>query len=160
MRVEPLARSLKVSKGSFYWHFEDRAALLEALLVAWEQASTLSVIEEVEASGDSGSDRLLALMYETFRTPIEDDKVEAAIRAWASREIKARNVVRRVDRRRLRYVEGLLVAVGLDVGTAKLRAHILYRTLIGESIARGMGARASGDEFIEVLHGLLVSRDS
>ena len=35
VRVEPLARDLGVTKGSFYWHFRDRGALLEALLVEW-----------------------------------------------------------------------------------------------------------------------------
>ena len=28
--IEPLARALGVTKGSFYWHFVDRAALLQA----------------------------------------------------------------------------------------------------------------------------------
>ena len=31
VRIEPLAKKLGVTKGSFYWHFTDRAALLEAL---------------------------------------------------------------------------------------------------------------------------------
>src|ERR671911_1826652 len=38
--VEPLARKLGVTKGSLYWHFEDRKALLEALLERWEREST------------------------------------------------------------------------------------------------------------------------
>ena len=32
IRVEPMARKLKVTKGSFYWHFEDRRALERAMI--------------------------------------------------------------------------------------------------------------------------------
>lgn len=35
--VEPLARRLGVTKGSFYWHFPSRDALLQAALERWER---------------------------------------------------------------------------------------------------------------------------
>src|SRR5829696_2935770 len=38
--VEPLARRLGVTKGSFYWHFRDRRALLDATLERWQEEST------------------------------------------------------------------------------------------------------------------------
>src|SRR5215472_12218561 len=41
VRVETLARKLHVSKGSFYWHFKNREALLEALLREWEEEKSL-----------------------------------------------------------------------------------------------------------------------
>src|SRR5690349_4100538 len=43
VRVEPLANALGVTKGSFYWHFSDRRALLEALLDEWEQEHELAI---------------------------------------------------------------------------------------------------------------------
>jgi AcrR family transcriptional regulator len=36
VRVERLARELEITRGSFYWHFTDRAELLDALLREWE----------------------------------------------------------------------------------------------------------------------------
>jgi AcrR family transcriptional regulator len=36
LRVEPTAKRLGVSKGSFYWHFRDRAAWRDALLAYWD----------------------------------------------------------------------------------------------------------------------------
>jgi AcrR family transcriptional regulator len=41
VRIEVLARKLKVTKGSFYWHFKDRRELMEALLREWEEETTL-----------------------------------------------------------------------------------------------------------------------
>src|SRR5207244_1242684 len=45
VRVEPLAAALGVTKGSFYWHFSDRAELLEALLAEWEQERRTALAE-------------------------------------------------------------------------------------------------------------------
>ena len=42
--VEPLARRLNVTKGSFYWHFPNREALLKAALALWEQRETVDVV--------------------------------------------------------------------------------------------------------------------
>jgi AcrR family transcriptional regulator len=32
VRVDPLARQLEVTRGSFYWHFKDRESLLVSVL--------------------------------------------------------------------------------------------------------------------------------
>src|SRR3954453_8612881 len=46
--VEPLAKELGATKGSFYWHFADRSALLEAALDLWERRDTDRVIAAVD----------------------------------------------------------------------------------------------------------------
>ena len=51
VRVEPLAQVLGVTKGGFYWHFADRAALLEEMLDAWERVMVDEVIDRVESQG-------------------------------------------------------------------------------------------------------------
>ncbi|MGA6960157.1 MAG: helix-turn-helix domain-containing protein, partial [Candidatus Acidiferrales bacterium] len=40
VRIELLARDLGVSKGSFYWHFQDREELLAKMLDRWESDET------------------------------------------------------------------------------------------------------------------------
>ncbi|MDX1556993.1 MAG: helix-turn-helix domain-containing protein, partial [Xanthomonadales bacterium] len=36
LAVEPLARRMGITKGSFYWHFSNRDALLQQTLDRWE----------------------------------------------------------------------------------------------------------------------------
>src|SRR6266498_1921242 len=48
VRIELLARALGVTRGGFYWHFDDRRALLEEILDTWERVSVDEVIERVE----------------------------------------------------------------------------------------------------------------
>ena len=40
VRIEPLAQALGVTRGGFYWHFDDRRALLEEILDAWERRAS------------------------------------------------------------------------------------------------------------------------
>src|ERR1700730_18537238 len=61
VRIEPLAKALGVSRGGFYWHFDDRRALLEEMLDTWERTSVDEVIERVEGEGGDARARLRRL---------------------------------------------------------------------------------------------------
>src|SRR3954468_21287862 len=61
VRIEPLAKALGVTKGGFYWHFDDRRALLEEMLDTWERVSVDEVIERVVAEGGDARARLRML---------------------------------------------------------------------------------------------------
>jgi len=134
VRVEPLAAHLGVTKGSFYWHFADRAALHAAMLEAWRGRSTNEIIERVEAGTGSGAERLkrlVALVTSNKMAP----RLETAIRAWATTSSQVARVLADVDRGRLDYVTQLLIASGLGPTLAKARANFLYLALIGSFFA-------------------------
>jgi AcrR family transcriptional regulator len=128
VRVESLARRLGVTKGSFYWHFADRAALLAALLDEWEQRATLAVIDDVEASGGGAAERLLALFRLAFAA---DGRLDRRLRAWAEDDEGAAAVLRRLDKRRLDYLRRLFTELGLPAAQAALRAELAYTALLG-----------------------------
>src|SRR3954471_5495105 len=61
VRIEKLAQALGVTKGGFYGHFDDRPALLEEMLDAWERLVVDEVIDRVEAEGGDARARLRRL---------------------------------------------------------------------------------------------------
>ncbi len=156
IRVEPLAKTLGVSKGSFYWHFDDRAALLAAVAEAWEQQHTLSVIHRVDELASTPEGRLWALFEAAFGAPPGADGVEAAVRAWAATDNSVKKLVRRVDRRRLRYVANLLSAAGVEEAEAARRADLIYCAMIGEFLQRTYGKSALSKAALQSLHRMML----
>jgi AcrR family transcriptional regulator len=153
VRVEPLAKTLGVTKGSFYWHFADRAALLAAILKQWESTGTATIIEQVEAQGGSADARLLDLFY---RTRDADGRLEMAIRAWASVDAKAAKALVRVDQRRLNYLEALLHESGLPAFAARARSRLIYYALIGGFTIEGESASRTRRAAIRANHAMLL----
>src|ERR1051325_671237 len=51
VRVEPLAKALGITKGSFYWHFADRRALLDAMLSTWADGRIAAIRVQTSAHG-------------------------------------------------------------------------------------------------------------
>ena len=156
VRVEALARSLGVTKGSFYWHFRDRRALLRALLDRWEAVATLAIIDQVDARGGDPARRLRHLVRRTTGHP-RAPRLEQAVRAWAASDAGARRVLARVDARREAYVRSLLVAHGLPRRTAAARTHLLYLALVGEFAWVSHGGATAGDAAWRELERLLLS---
>ncbi|MBK9082742.1 MAG: TetR family transcriptional regulator [Rhizobiales bacterium] len=131
VRVERLAVDLGKTKGSFYWHFADRKALLAALLEAWRGRATQAVIEDVESAGGDARARLATLMATTLAA---DGRLERAMRDWARGDAAVAAAMAGIDDRRLRYVAELLVGAGVAPADAKLRARFAYQSLIGRFV--------------------------
>ena len=129
VRVEPLARALEVTKGSFYWHFADRQALLDSVLDEWELSATLEVIKTVEEAHETPRERLRELTRVVFG---HGGPLDKAVRAWAAHDENAADAVSRVDATRYGFVRRLLEEHGLPEDTAAVRARLLYTSLIGE----------------------------
>ena len=50
LRVEVLAKSFGVTKGSFYWHFKDRQDLLDAVVGVWKEGRLRDIEKQTTAS--------------------------------------------------------------------------------------------------------------
>jgi AcrR family transcriptional regulator len=157
VRINPLCARLGVTKGSFYWHFESRDALLAAVLAAWETAGTEDIITTVDANDAPAAQRLRLLLSITFAESSRNDRIEAAIRAWAASDPNAAAAVARVDARRVAYVRDLLQATGLSRAVATHRSTLLYRTLIGEFVWRSHGGTALTAKALEQLCRMVLS---
>ncbi|HEY5816501.1 MAG TPA: TetR/AcrR family transcriptional regulator [Solirubrobacterales bacterium] len=156
VRIEPLARALGVSKGGFYWHFEDRQALLDELLEAWEHALIDDVAEAIEAEdGDARSRlrRLFALATASsgeLAKPIgELMKIELAIRDWARRDEAVAKRLRRVDQRRLDYMRPLFGAICEDDDEVEARCLLALSLFSGGHFVRVDHDGRSRSEVVE-----------
>ena len=133
LNVEALAKRLGVTKGSFYWHFKDRAELLEGVLGRWH---VQLVIERTEASGGSPTDRLRYMLNIVMnaRRPGRGGSLELAMRSWARRDPRVAEVVESVDRRRLEYTAGLFRECGYGQMEAEARAMLLFSYVFSQGI--------------------------
>jgi AcrR family transcriptional regulator len=129
VRVEPLAKLMGVTKGSFYWHFKNREDLLAAILQEWVSVQTYSLIQQVNELQGNPPAKLLYLFELALR---DDGRAENAIRAWATNDIRVADVLDRVDRLRLEYTKDLFLQLGFKPFDALVRARLAYYSLVGE----------------------------
>jgi AcrR family transcriptional regulator len=143
LRVEPIARELATTKGSFYWHFADAAALRTGMLETWEQVATTDITTAVRQSGLPAREQLLLLVEKVSISPNAEaggDAVEPAIRDWSRTDFMARQVLERVDRQRLDDLRDFFAAAGLAPTAARQAAELFYAAVIGlESLRLSTG---------------------
>jgi AcrR family transcriptional regulator len=125
--VEPLAAVLGTTKGSFYWHFSDRAELVRAALELWELHRTSAVIEQL-ATVEGSHERLRVLLTHVL-TQEGPDPVAQLFRDIAHPEVAA--AVRRVTSRRIDFVAGELQETGMPQAEARRRAAVAVAAYVG-----------------------------
>ena len=130
MAIEPLAARLGTTKGSGYWHFANRAALVEATLQRWEREHTELVIAEVEQH-DGTVERLRTLLYAVIGHT-GPQTVELALLASADDPVVA-PILRRVTKRRITYLTRLFSELDFDDQEAGRRALLAYTTYLGHA---------------------------
>jgi AcrR family transcriptional regulator len=145
VRIDLLARALGVTRGGFYWHFDDRRALLGEILDAWERVSVDEVIARVESEGGDARTKLRRLSGLAGSSD-ETLRIDLAVRDWARREGAVADRLRRVDNRRMDYLRSLFDALSPDEDDVEARCMVFYSLWIGSHfIAADHGARSRAD---------------
>ncbi len=145
VRVEALAKDLGVSKGGFYWHFDDRRALLEETLDAWEQSGTEDVIASVASDPPDGRGKVRRL-FELAPAAQGLFAVELALRDWSRRDADVAARLHRVDNRRMAFLRSLFGEFVADEDDAEARAMLAYSLFIGSYfVATEHGRRSRAD---------------
>ncbi len=154
LKADRLVKGLRVSRGSFYWHFENIQQFHQQLLEAWRERLTKETIAELEGLPD-GQLQLTELIW---RVISNSQELEAAIRAWAQVEPKASLVVAEVDDIRIDYVARTLVAAGINPDIAKGRATLLAWAYVGNAMMPG-DAKDLSKSFAMDVGRLLMSKE-
>ncbi len=126
--VEAIARELGSTKGSFYWHFANREALLSAALARWEEQYTGRVIAGLE-SIPSARERLVRLLREA-NTSESSWRIHVALGASTGDPIVA-EALARVSERRIEYLEACYRGLGSSKAKARRQALLAYSAYLG-----------------------------
>jgi AcrR family transcriptional regulator len=160
--VEPLARRLGTTKGSFYWHFDNREALVAAALELWEHEHTEVIILLVEQEADP-LERLRLLLTTAIQLA-QEDVIDAAVLANASHPLLA-PVLSRVTDRRVGYLAQLFRMLGFPPAQARDRGLLAYTAYLGHTQLIQVGLAAVPAEgaalrrYVNRILGILTAPD-
>ncbi|GHG48100.1 TetR/AcrR family transcriptional regulator [Streptomyces griseocarneus] len=128
--VEPLAARLGATKGSFYWHFTNREALIEAALERWAEVCTEDIITALRAEPDPLV-RLRRLFAETTAAAARDPLELSLLATSGHPQVAA--VLRRVTERRVGYLAELFTELGFAPDEARRRGLLGYTAYLGHA---------------------------
>lgn len=141
--VEPIAAELGATKGSCYWHFKNRDALVQAALELWEQLRTDAVIEYLEKESDPA--RRLRMLNDLAYERGPSDRVEIALLSNPTNRSSMRTM-RRVVERRIAYLAEQLEALGWTSEEARDRAMLIGYLYVGRILTAHLFPKIRQDE--------------
>ena len=134
VRVEPLARRLGVTKGSFYWHFRDRQELLDVLLDLWFSIWDDQMSPDIDGDGNA-EERIWALFESVIRRTTRGQTVSLRLLSHKDPEI-ARRIDER-DAQRLAFLMQRLEEIGFSREEARVRGQVYQAIMTGEFLRNG-----------------------
>jgi AcrR family transcriptional regulator len=150
LRVEPVARQMGTTKGSFYWHFKGPEEWHRAMLDYFEQLGFAEVVDRLTTL-PPGAPRLRALVRIAVQEGREPEyggaAAEMALRDWARFNAMAAQAVLRVDAQREAYVVQEMRAA--QVADVEQAAALFYAAFLGfQAKASESGPALAGLNFM------------
>lgn len=131
VRIMPLAKKLNLSRTSFYWYFEDRKALLAALVKRWEAKNTGNLIAQTSLYADTITEAVFNLFDCWIDTGLFDAPLDFAIRNWAHADATLKETLNKADKARIDAIRDMFLRFDYSPDQAETRAHTIYFTQIG-----------------------------
>ena len=160
LRIDDLAKRLGVTKGSFYWHFDTRESLLNAVLETWRVRMTTDIQAYIDHVPGEPAARLSKLLRTALRPrpDVPGGPLELSLRDWARRDAKVHHVVAEVDSERIAFVARLYREAGLADGQADESALAHLAVTIGLRMLPFDGTREDLERRWRIAEALLVPK--
>jgi len=130
VRVERLATRMGFSRGSFYHHYQDREALLKAVLEHYLQINHQNLVEMLPVLKGTPQDKLWTLWTATASQEFRD--YDWAIRMWGMHDKHVAEVLKKIDVKRMEVMIGLFMEMGFTEDEANIRAALAYHGSLGD----------------------------
>ena len=126
--VESLAIRMGVTKGSFYWHFQNRDSLLEQSLIRWEKHDAVNLQMSLSAIEDP-RERLRSFFRRSGREQLTHNVYNSLCNASDHPQVEP--LLERVAERRMKHIEKAFEEIGFDPQEASHRARLTYSAYLG-----------------------------
>ncbi len=134
VKVLTIAEKLKVTRGSFYWHFTDHADLIDSLLMRWKLAQ-LDLDEKLKShrSDDPVKDLVFVVdaAFNQAGSELENLRFEQALRGLSHLHKGAAQMLVEVDAERIKLFESKFFVILKDQMKARDLAALLYLAIVG-----------------------------
>jgi AcrR family transcriptional regulator len=130
VRITRLADELGVTRGSYYWHFENRADLINSLVSYWRDKNTSVIVGAVQ-NVTSLSEGIFGFFDACVDPDRFDPRLDLAVREWARRSETIRRELDRADEIRLQAITELFKRFDYPMPEAFIRARVIYFAQIG-----------------------------
>ncbi len=128
LAVEPLARRMGVTKGSFYWHFPSREALLDRALQRWEVHDGRNLSKSL-GEIDHPRDRLVSFFRRVPREKLTHEVYSELCAAAGHPQVEP--VLERVAERRMQHLAAAFEELGFNPVSARNQARLTYSVYLG-----------------------------
>jgi len=156
LSIQDLSVALGVSRGSFYWHFEDRSDFIHALLQHWYEEYTAVAPVAVGRDGGTAEERLARLMRLVHDQNLT--RYDLTMRSFATRDPQFARWVRKADRFRLDFIESLFEEMGFTENDRRIRARSCLAYMTAEHELFDKLDRKHRSDLVNDLHKFLVRK--
>lgn len=131
VKIAELAARMQVSRSSFYWYFENRRDLLQALLAHWRDTNTAALVAQANASAASVTEACCNIFRCNINPRLFDAQLDFAIRDWARRSPEVAAVLKDSDAKRIAAFTAMFERYGYCPQNAVARARVIYYMQLG-----------------------------
>jgi AcrR family transcriptional regulator len=123
LNIQAMARRLNISKTSFYWHFKDKADLVDALVDHWQHEQTEVITDNKLLLEMPPAQRLARAMELIDQHNLGG--FDEALRNWGRTEPRVASALRETNKRRLEFASRIFKELGFSGDEVACRSALL-----------------------------------